>query len=140
MEWSRLPWFPSREMLRQFSVLWLLFVAAPAAWKAQVDGWATPVALLTGLVGVLGLRWPETVRPLWVALLAASFPVGWAMSQVVMFSLFYGLLTPIGLLLRWSGHDPLRLRASERDQPTYWKQRPTDSPHAHYLKTYRSFS
>ena len=48
-------------------------------------------------------------------------------SPIVMAALFYGVLTPIGLLLRLTGHDPLR-RRMEPGVRSYWIVRRPSSP------------
>jgi hypothetical protein len=45
------------------------------------------------------------------------------MTPLVMGLLFFVVLTPIGIVMRLAGNDPLRLRF-ERDRPSYWLDRP----------------
>ena len=42
-----------------------------------------------------------------------AFPIGWTVSQVILLLMFYGLFTPIGLVFRLIGRDPLH-RARRR--------------------------
>ena len=44
-------------------------------------------------------------------------------SPLLLLILFYALITPIGLLSRLFGHDPLRRRI-DRAAPSYWIERP----------------
>ena len=37
-----------------------------------------------------------------------AFPIGWTVSQVILLLMFYGLFTPIGLVFRLIGRDPLQ--------------------------------
>jgi hypothetical protein len=48
-------------------------------------------------------------------------------SPVIMGLIFYTTVTPIGLVRRWLGADPLRLRL-DRDAATYWIERHPPGP------------
>lgn len=73
------------------------------------------------------LAHPRLLAPLnraWTAL-------GWALHRVVsplvMGAIFFGVVAPIGLLLRLAGKDLLRLRR-EPDAPSYWIARHPPGP------------
>jgi hypothetical protein len=125
MHWSDFPTRPSEKMLRQFAGLWLLFFGGLAGWQ-----WlgrdrpliALAVASLAVVVGVAGLISPRLVRPVFLAWMILAFPVGWVVSNVLLAGLFYGLFTPVGLLWRLTGRDPLR-RRGQPDQESYWLPR-----------------
>jgi len=48
-------------------------------------------------------------------------------SPVIMGLVFYTTVTPIGLVRRWLGKDPLHLRL-DRDAVTYWIERNPPGP------------
>lgn len=132
-----IPWHPSARTLRQFSGLWLTATGL-LAWRFGV----TPstliqfaIAAVAVGIGVSGLLWPWTVRPLFVALMVLTAPIGWAVSHVLLGIVFFGLFTPIGLVFRILGRDALQ-RSFEADAETYWQPKlmPTDS--ARYLRTF----
>jgi hypothetical protein len=56
-----------------------------------------------------------------------SLQLSEAFIPVVMTILFFAVFTPIGLVMRWGGSDPLRLRP-ERNGSSYW--RPSGSTQA----------
>ena len=76
--------------------------------------WA--LGVLSALLSVL---WPSGNRPLFVVLSLVAFPIGWALSHVVLALFFYGVLTPVGLLFRLLGRDPLD-RAFDPERKSYW--------------------
>ena len=51
--------------------------------------------------------------------MVAAFPIGWTVSHLLLGSIFYLVITPIGLLLRALGHDPME-RKFDREAKTYW--------------------
>jgi len=52
-----------------------------------------------------------------------------------MFSVYYGVLTPIALLLRLRGHDPMR-RRFDPDAKTYWQPHKPPTDRSRYFKRY----
>jgi hypothetical protein len=73
--------------------------------------------LLGGLVG------RPLLRPVYVLWMKFAFILGWVNTRLILGIFFYGILTPIGLIMRLFGWDPLA-RKINRDAPTYWEKRP----------------
>jgi hypothetical protein len=136
-------WNPNRRTLRQFALLALLFSALVGllrAWKggALASGvppgfhgpWLLPLVVWTvgGVVAVLGAIEPRLVRPVYLALLAISFPIGWVLSHVLLGVLYFGVFTPLAVLFRLLRRDHLK-RRFDRDATTYWRdRRPAPDP------------
>jgi len=115
-------WNPSRRELRQFAGLCLVFFGGIAAWmyaRHGVGPWPTALGALAVGLGVPGLVFPRLLRPVYVGWMAAAFPIGWTVSHVLLGIIFYGVVTPIGLLLRVMGRDPMN-RKLDRQAKTYW--------------------
>ena len=94
------------------------------------SGRMVPAALLAGLAAVLAVL--AILKPG----LLASLNRGWMMlgkaigrvvSPIVLAILFFGLLTPMALLMRAFGRDELRLRRAQ-DAATYWRLREPPGP------------
>jgi len=125
-------------MLRQFAWLWLAFFGATAAWQGIMRGrvgLALALAALALTIGLAGLIRPQLVRPVFVAWMVLAFPIGWTISQVVLALIFYGLMTPIGLVFRLVGRDPLH-RAWDPGMETYWSPKVTPADPRQYFKQY----
>jgi len=119
-------WNPPPKDLRIFAVLQLIFFAF-VAWlvhqRMAADGLAIAlVAMSTGLA-VLGLLQPTWLRVVYVVWMAAVFPIGFVVSHLLMAAVFYLVVTPIGLMMRWLGRDPMQ-RTIDREATTYWQPRP----------------
>jgi predicted membrane metal-binding protein len=98
--------------------LWPLIDAEPIRW------WALAVA---ALFAVLALLWTAPLAPLnklWTRLGVILYKI---ISPVVMALLFYVTVTPIALLMRLLGKDPLRLRR-DPDAASYWINRTPAGP------------
>ncbi len=107
-------WNPSTKQLRQFAGIWFPAFCGLVGWSighktghwSEVEiGW-----VLAGVVSVGGLVLPALIRPIFVGLILLTFPIGWVVSHLLLGLIFYGVVTPIGLILRISGHDPLQLK------------------------------
>ncbi len=53
---------------------------------------------------------PGLVRPLYVILTVLAFPIGWISSNIILMLLYYGMILPVGVLLRFFGKDPVDKR------------------------------
>ena len=109
----------------------LVFAAAGAAlgllslwrsgWRLTGTGAAEFAAGACFLL--LALAAPAVLAPLNRAWTAFGRALNAVTSPVVMAVLFYGVVAPVGALMRLSGKDPLRLRRDPAAE-TYWIERP----------------
>jgi hypothetical protein len=65
----------------------------------------------------------------------AAVPIGWTLSHIILGAAYYGVVTPIGLLLRALGKDPMN-RAFDRAAPSYWTPREKVSDPARYFRQF----
>ena len=82
-----------------------------------------------GLVFPRALFWPNRA---WMMLAEA---MSFVMTRVVLAAVFFLTVTPIGIVKRWTGWDPLRRRSVSA--PTYWEPYPErQRDPRHYEKMY----
>jgi Saxitoxin biosynthesis operon protein SxtJ len=90
--------------------------------------------LAAGLViAVLAVAWPDALAPLNRGWLKLGFALQKVVNPIVMAVLFASTIVPIGLLLRLSGKDPLRLRRNP-NAATYWIARQPSAPATEAMK------
>lgn len=77
-------------------------------------GLRSRLLLLAVFLLVLTMARPQLFRPLSVVWFGASRVLGSVLSRLILTVVFFGLITPVGLLRRWSGKDPLQLRRWKR--------------------------
>jgi hypothetical protein len=125
MNWSEIPWSPSSRTLRQFAGLWIGCFGGWAGWHAAHSHpvWAVVLAALAAKVGLLGLVRPGAVRPVFVAWMVVTFPIGWAVSRLALAFLYFGVFTPLGFWFRLISRDLLGLRYRP-ERTTYWLPKP----------------
>ncbi len=113
---------------RSFGVVFTVFFVLVAVWPLiharPVRWWALPVSGAFLLAAVIRPAWLHPLNRIWT---------WWAMllnrilSPIVMALLFYLVFTPIAVLFRIQGKDPLRLRF-DRGAKTYWLERDPPGP------------
>ena len=116
---------PSTRQLRQFGLLWLFFLGLLGAFswfKAGLPPMAVVLWILAVAVPAVGWFSPRFLRLVFVGMSYAAFPVGFVVSHVVLAVVFYGVLTPIGLMMRIFGYDSMK-RRFDADTDSYWVER-----------------
>jgi len=107
-----------------FAAFFLIIGCLPLGGGGAVRGWAIVVAAASLATALLR---PSLLAPLnrlwtWVGLLLHR-----VVSPLVLGVLFFLVVTPVGLLMRARGKDPLRLR-SDRVSNSYWIERRPPGP------------
>lgn len=126
---------PSPRDLRLFAVLFAgmsLLVAHGLRRHGVATGVAGAVAAAGGLVAVTGLARPPWVRWVYLGLSLAAYPVGWVVSHLLLAGVYYLLVTPIGLLRRLGGADPLRMRRAPPAGSLWLPGRPAPPPSSYF--------
>jgi Saxitoxin biosynthesis operon protein SxtJ len=127
---------PSARELRVFGLLLPLFFGLvgglvgwkSGAWRVSTGIWIAGGGVSLAYWGVRTLRWP--LYALWMR---AAFPMGWAVSNVALAVIFYGVFTPYGFAMRLFGRDKLQL-AIDRNAPTYWTPVEPTADKSRYFK------
>ena len=138
MDWSIVKSEPSRKVLRQFAGTWLalfLGIAAQNQFLKSRPTAALVCAALAVVVGLPGLVHPPLVRWIYTGSMVLAFPIGWCVSNLILAVLYFGVITPIGLLRRWIGHDELGLRPAP-DRRSFWDPKPAPQDVSSYFRQY----
>jgi hypothetical protein len=131
-----IPWNPQAKQLRQFAGIWFPAFCALVGWSiARKTGHWHEVEIgwvIAGVISIAGLILPPLIRPIFVGLILLTHPIGWVLSHVLLGIIFFGLVTPIGILLRATGHDALDLKPPQG--PSTWKRLVGKTNPASYLR------
>lgn len=120
-------WNPGTAEKRKFAVSLIIGFPILAAVFALV-GWLRTGAWSGGFVwlAVIGaalgaVLWvlPQIARPFYLVWYFAACCLGIVISNLLIAAFFYLVFTPIGLLMRAAGRDPLQKRL-DRSRTTYW--------------------
>ena len=108
---------------KSFGFLFFIVFMAISLWplKSQEDlrFWAFILSLIFLVLGVLNSKFLTPLNKLW---LKFGFFLGSIISPVAMGVVFFIVITPIGLIMRFLGKDLLRISKSEFVS-TYWISR-----------------
>lgn len=110
---------------RAFGCLFVVVFALLAAWQWIAHGPRLVFYLCVGVAGLLALITvvaPRLLAPLNAWWMRLGQLLNRIVSPVVLGVLYYGLVVPIGLLMRGLGRDELRLNWRTQEE-SYWLRR-----------------
>ena len=113
---------PSRRELRFFGLALpivfgviggVIFTVTESLAVAQVV-WAVAGIVTLAFALIRPLR-----VPIYLGWTTLTFPIGWAVSHLLMLVTYYGVIAPVGLTMRLLGRDPLN-RRFDRSETIYF--------------------
>ena len=125
-----------RAQLRNFGLIVGGIFGAIGLWPAIVRGgnarlWVVGLAVALILPALVA---PRALAPAHRAWMALGHALGWINTRVVLGLIFFGLITPMGLVLRLARRDPMQ-RTFDPDATTYRVPR-RPRPGAHMLRQF----
>ena len=78
---------------------------------------------------------PVIVKMIYLGWMYAAFPIGWTVTHLVLAFVFYGVVTPIGLVMKLFGYDPMR-RTIDKAAETYWIEHDPAGEPARYFRQF----
>ena len=127
---------PSRRDLIVFGLLFLLFagvIGAGLYFRRGAHEAGRIVWFAGAAITALYFAIPPLRRLLYLGWIYATFPIGFVVSHVILAAVFYLVVTPIGLLMRLVGNDPMH-RRWDRAAKTYWVEH---DPHRNPARYFR---
>ena len=103
----------------------LLLFAAIAYWRGHLT-LAPILAVPGGLLALGGVLFPGLLVPVERRWMAAAMVIGTFNTRVLLTVVYYLLITPIGLVFRLLGRDPLDRHPQTGD--SYWTRRSPEPP------------
>lgn len=136
--------FPLREQMLGLAIpgallaIWLLrylaYQIAPFEGTARVM--ILTVLAIIAIAGAAGIFASKTFgTSLYRNWILAALPIGWTISHILLGIVFYGVITPIGLIMRALGRDSME-RAFDPAATTYWVRREEVTDPARYFRQF----
>ncbi len=116
---------PTSRELRIFGLLLVLFfclIGAIVLWRASLWTIATVCWTTALLVAIVYYSVPSVRRPMYMVCLTVTYPIAWTITHLLLVLVYYGWITPVGLLMRLFGYDPMRRRLN-RQAKSHWIRR-----------------
>ena len=129
---------PTRRQLTVFRLLWLVLFGVFGGmswWKTGLLAEAGVFWAIGAALPALGLVWPGVLRIVFLGASYATFPIGFVVSYIILAVVYYLVLTPIGLVSRLTGYDPMQ-RRFDRNAQTYWTPREPEEDTERYFKQF----
>lgn len=107
-----------------FAAVFLIIAGWPLFHGGAIRWWSVGVAIVFALVALVKPALLTGLNRLWMKL---GILLGKVVSPIALGILFYVVITPIGMVIRLTGKDPLRLKF-EPDADSYWIPREPPGP------------
>jgi hypothetical protein len=88
-----------------------------------------------GFGTLLALFIPSLAKSMYTGWMRAAVPLGWTFSHILLAAIYYLLFTPLGLLMRLRGHDPMQRRIDPA-AASYWLARPPAPDPSRYFRQF----
>jgi hypothetical protein len=126
----------TRRQLRDFGVLvggiFGVIGLWPLLWRQQSPRlWAVALAVALVLPGLVA---PSILAPAYRAWMKLAEVLAWVNTRIVLGVVFYGVVTPIGLVMRLTGRDPMRRRYDRAGES--YRIRCTPRPASHMMRQF----
>ena len=126
MSMIEINWNPKPKDLRVFGIIALIATVVISLllhiiknvgvqWIFIIIGFGI-VIFLCSLISI------KITRIIYLALVLVTLPIGWAVSFILLAVFYFLIITPIGLIFRLIGRDPLH-RKFNQEAKSYWLER-----------------
>jgi hypothetical protein len=129
---------PTKKELAWFGALALLFfgiLGLSLLHKTHSLHLAMAIWCIAATMVVVYYAIPPLRKPVYVGWLYATYPIGWAISHILLAVAFFGVFSPVGLLMRLMGRDPLA-RQFDRSASSYWEPHDPGTDQDRYFRQY----
>lgn len=128
----------SKKELAWFGLLLLAFLGLVGLLVWRATGSLTAPRYIWGAGVVLATVYylvPPLRRPMFKGWMYAAYPIGWVVSHVLLAVIYFGILTPIGLLMRVFRYDPME-RKFDKGAASYWVERERNPDVSTYFRQF----
>ncbi len=135
---NEINWQPGKRDLQIFAILWICFFSLISGIVYNQTSSSTSAIIIVSaatLIALTGLAMPKFMRIIYLGWMIAVYPIGWFISHAAMATVYYLVLTPIGLMLRFLGRDLMQKRF-DHTASTYWQKREKPSPPQRYFRQF----
>ena len=128
----------SSRQLAIFGLIWLaFFVFMGLIARKHGSSTAAVAALWSAAVVVPVIGWikPKFMRAVYLSMAYVTFPIGFVLSFVILAVIYYGVFTPVGLLMRLFRYDPMERNFDPKAQ-SYWVAREAPATIDRYFRQF----
>ena len=129
---------PTKKDLNLFGLLFLAFwalVGGIAWWQFDAPVVARYLWAIAAIVTFVFYAVPPVRRYVFLGWIYATYPLGWVVMHVILGIVFYLVITPIGLVMRAAGKDPMN-RKPDPQANTYWIEHEQITDQSRYFRQF----
>lgn len=129
--------FSQRELM-WFGPLFTLFVGVLVylfIWSNFSPTVSYVIGAVAAAIVVVYYLAPPLQRPIYMGWMYSVLPIGFVVSHVLLALIYYLVVTPIGLIMKVVGYDPLH-RKFDQAASTYWIERESNTDPQRYFQQY----
>lgn len=129
---------PTKKDLNLFGLLFLAFwalVGGIAWWRFDAPVVARYMWAIAAIVTFVHYAVPPVRRYVFLGWSYATYPLGWVVMHVILGIVFYLVITPIGLIMRAAGKDPMN-RKPDPQANTYWIEHEQITDQSRYFRQF----
>ena len=112
-----------KKELRNFALIWcgifLIISIAPLLQGKSIREWAIPFAIF---FLIIAFTKPAILQPFYTIWTKIGDIIGSIVSKIMLTVLFYAVFTPVAVILRLIGKDPLNKKL-DKNADSYWHER-----------------
>jgi hypothetical protein len=116
-------WYPKCKELRTFAMIALIASLIIGSFLYMLKGvriqWSAIIVAAGFCIFLSSFVSLKLTRIIYLGLILVTFPIGWAVSMILLTAFYFLLLMPLGFIFRLLGRDPL-CRRFDPDAKSYW--------------------
>lgn len=109
--------------------------AAWFGWFNNQEQIGVLLGFLAAALPIAGLLYTPSIKFIYRALSILTYPLGWVLSHVILFIIYFGIMTPIGLAAKSVGHDFIN-KVKDKKKNTYWEKIKRPAVASSYFKQF----
>ncbi len=136
MSMIEINWHPRHKELRNFGLIALIasVTISLLLYLLKDPGiqWILAITGTGSAIFLCSLISDELTRIIYIVLTLITLPIGWVMSFIMLAIFYFLILTPLGLVFRLTGRDPLHRKFDSRTESYWLKRQPPDTIDRYY--------
>jgi hypothetical protein len=136
MSLIEIDWNPKNKQLKNFGKIALVATTVISLLLYFIKGvaiqWITIILAFGIIIFIISLTSLKLTKLIYLGMILLTLPIGFVVSFVLLAAFYYLLLTPLGLIFRLIGRDPL-YRRFDKNAKSYWLTRhPPKGPEQYF--------
>ena len=120
----KLDWNPKQGQLTGFARAWVVVFGGGAAWFGWFNNQeqiGVILGFLAAALPIAGLLYTPSTKFIYRVVSVLTYPLGWLLSHVILCIIYFGIMTPIGVVAKLFGHAFIT-KGKDKNKTSYWEK------------------